>query len=317
MRGFLRGLTAFPKRRFLYALFVGLTAAMPVWAVTDILILQSHDSEPYQKTLAGFRSSLSNTKLDIAYQSLNTPDQSDTVALKQLLQTYHPKLILTLGTPATYSALTQTTKIPIVAGMIMNTDELSQNSQATGVGLSFSAAQQWQWLHRLLPDAQQIAVIYNPKQGTALFQALQKQALVDGITLVKAPATGAEDFPNLINNLPSQLDALWAVDGASTFNVSTIRELLLYSFRNRVPLIGLSSQWVKAGALYALDWDFDDIGEQAAEVAKSILLQGISPAAIPPQSPRKIRPVVNLKTAEHMKLQIPERLLSEMTEVSQ
>jgi putative ABC transport system substrate-binding protein len=317
MRGFLRGLTAFPKRRFLYALFVGLTASMPAWAVTDILILQSHDSEPYQKTLAGFRSNLSNTKLDVAYQSLNIPDKNDTSALKQLLQTYHPKLILTLGTPATYSALTQTTKTPIVAGMIMNTDELSQNSQATGVGLSFSAAQQWQWLRRLLPDAQQIAVIYDPKQGDTVFQSLQKQALIDGVTLVKAPATGAEDFPNLINNLPSQLDALWAVDGASTFNVSTIRELLLYSFRNRVPLIGLSSQWVKAGALYALDWDFDDIGEQAAEVAKSILLQNIAPASITPQSPRKIRPVLNLKTAEHMKLQISERLLSEMTEVSQ
>ncbi|MDD2760188.1 MAG: ABC transporter substrate binding protein, partial [Methylomonas sp.] len=115
--------------------------------------------------------------------------------------------------------------------------------------------------------------------------------------------------------LPPQLDALWTVDGTVAYNASAVRELLLYSFRNRVPLIGLSAQWVKAGALYALDWDYPDLGEQAAELATIILHEGRAPASLLPVFPRTVRPVLNGKTQEHMKLQIPERWLAEMAEV--
>ncbi len=119
----------------------------------------------------------------------------------------------------------------------------------------------------------------------------------------------------MLQNLLPQLDALWAVDGSVSYNAAAVRELLLYSFRNRVPLIGLSAQWVKAGALYALDWDYPDLGRQAAELADTILREGAAPKSLPPVFPRLIRPVLNAKTLEHMKLQITERWLAEIAEV--
>lgn len=286
-------------------------------AATEILILQSHDGEPYRQTLNGFQSGLADAKLQIVYQTLNLTQPLDAGALAQQLQNNPAKLIFTQGTPATRSALAEVKNTPIVASLILDTEELRQNPMATGVGLNFPVNLQWLWLRRLLPDARNIAVLYDPRQGTALFQAIQKQAETEGINLVQAPAVSAEHFPALMQTLPSQLDALWAVDGAAAYSPAAVRELLLYSFRNRVPLIGLSSQWVKAGALYALDWNYNDLGEQAAELAKEILLQGAMPASLPPQSPRRVRPVLNLKTAEHMKLQIPERWLPEMSEVFQ
>ncbi len=305
------------KAIFQWAAVLLMLISCSAFAVTDILVLQSHDSAPYQQTLAGFRSGLAKSKLEVAYHVLNIPDQSDVNILQQQLQTSQPSLILTLGTPATRLAMLQGSNIPIIAGMVLETDELRQNHHTTGVGLNFPVTEQWQWLRRLLPDARQIAVILDAQQGASVFQALQKLAVAEGITLIPATATNAEDFSTLMQNLPSQLDALWAVEGASAYNAAAVRELLLYSFRNRVPLIGLSAQWVKAGALYALDWDFSDLGLQTAELAKSILLQGSAPSSLLPQTPHKARLVFNLKTADHMKLQISERLLSEMSEVFQ
>jgi putative ABC transport system substrate-binding protein len=257
---------------------------------------------------------LAHSKLDVAYQSLAISSTADTEALSQLLQNYHPKLVLTLGTPATRASLIQIKDIPIVAGMILDTEELRRNTNSTGVGLNFSASLQWLWLRRLLPDARQIAVLYDPHLSTALFHALQTQAQTEGITLIQAPTDSAETFPALMENLPPQLDALWAVDGAA-YNTASIRELLLYSFRNRAPLIGLSAQWVKAGALYALDWNYSDLGAQAADLAKDILLKGTPPATLLPVSAREVRPVLNIQTAEQMKLHISERWLHEMSEV--
>jgi putative ABC transport system substrate-binding protein len=284
-------------------------------AATEILILQSHDSAPYRQTLAGFQSGLESGRLDAVYQTLILSSHTDDNALYGLLQNPETKLILTLGTPATRAALARVSGMPIVAGLVLDTGELSQNPRATGVGLNFPASLQWIWLRRLLPDARQIAVLYDPRQGLALFQELQKQARVEGIMLMPAPISVAEDLPALMQNLPPQLDALWAVDGASAYSAAAVRELLLYSFRNRVPLVGLSAQWVKAGALYALDWDYQDLGAQLADLARDILLKGISPASMPPLAPRKVRAVLNAKTAEHMKLQIAERWLPELSEV--
>lgn len=284
-------------------------------ATTDILIVQSHSSEPYQQALSGFQSDLTAKKINADYQTLSVSNGSDASALSQLMQNYQPKLLLTLGTPATRISMAQISKIPIVASLILETEELRRNTNATGVGLNFPASLQWLWLRRLLPDARQIAVLYDPNSGSGIFQALQKQAQAEGISLIQAPAADAKDLPVLMQTLPSQLDALWAVDGAAAYSTAAVRELLLYSFRNRVPLIGLSAQWVKAGALYALDWDYSDLGKQAAELAKDILLKGTPPASLPPQTPRKARLVLNMKTADHMKLQISDRWLPEMAEV--
>ena len=73
--------------------------------------------------------------------------------------------------------------------------------------------------------------------------------------------------------------------------------------RNRIPFVGLSQTWVKAGALYALDRDYEDIGAQCGELAVKIL-QGTSPSALPPVTPRKVVYSINLRTARHMKLDI-------------
>jgi putative ABC transport system substrate-binding protein len=91
-------------------------------------------------------------------------------------------------------------------------------------------------------------------------------------------------------------------------SLQTAEAILLFSFRNRIPFTGLSNSWVKAGALYALDRDYLDIGAQCGEMAHRIL-SGAAPSALPPARPRKLTYAVNLRTAEHMKLEIPAALL--------
>lgn len=285
------------------------------WAATDILVLQSHDSEPYRRTFDGFKSDLIARGMNADCETQVFRSDAETEALSQRLRNRPPQLIVTLGTPATRAVLALERTIPVIAGLVLDTDELRKYPNATGVGLNFPATLHWSWLRHILPEARQIAVIYDPQHGSALFQALQQQAHTESTTLIAAPAKDPEDLPALLQSLPPQLDAIWAVDGAAPFNSAAVRELLLYSFRNRTPLIGLSAQWVKAGALYALDWDYADLGAQIAELAGNVLQKSTAPSALTPQEPRKVRPVVNSRTAEHMKLQISERWLPEIAEV--
>ncbi len=305
--------------RALTRLGFGLCLFVPASSVlaTDILVLRSHDSQPYQQALQGFKNALAQHGMTADFDVQSVNESVTGTVLAEHLKQRPPQLLFTLGTPATRTALATQQTIPIVCGLLLDNEELLAHPHIASVGLDFPPNLHWQWLRRLLPDAQRIAVIFDPRHGTSLFQALQHQARAENIELIAIPALAPEDLPDLLQKLPTQLDALWAIDGVAAFNAIAVRELLLYSFRNRTPLIGLSAQWVKAGALYALDWDYADLGAQAAELAWSILAHGTSPASLPPQKPRKVMPVFNGKTAEHMKLQIPERWLPEITEVMQ
>jgi putative ABC transport system substrate-binding protein len=70
----------------------------------------------------------------------------------------------------------------------------------------------------------------------------------------------------------------------------------------------VSFSWVKAGALYALNRDYRDIGAQCGELAAKVLA-GTPVSSLPPAAPRKVVYSVNLKTANHMKLEIAQALV--------
>ncbi len=62
---------------------------------------------------------------------------------------------------------------------------------------------------------------------------------------------------------------------------------------------------MEAGAIFALDCDYRDIGVQCAEMALRII-QGAPVTSIKPSHPRKVTYSLNLKTAEVLKIDIPK-----------
>ena len=94
----------------------------------------------------------------------------------------------------------------------------------------------------------------------------------------------------------------------------TAKAILLTSFRNKVPFIAPSSAWVKAGALYSLEVDYNDIGVQTGEMADSVL-RGKRVGSITPQEPREVRYSLNLRTAEHMRLKFSGDIVSGAAQV--
>jgi len=84
--------------------------------------------------------------------------------------------------------------------------------------------------------------------------------------------------------------------------------IFLYTLRNKLPFMGLSPAFVKAGALMALAVDYQEVGAQCGGLAARIL-SGESPSSLPVTTPHKAILHINLKTAETIGIKIPaERL---------
>jgi putative ABC transport system substrate-binding protein len=63
----------------------------------------------------------------------------------------------------------------------------------------------------------------------------------------------------------------------------------------------MSPSWVKTETLYSLSWDYTDLGRQCSSIAGKVL-SVISAAGITPTIPDRVNYVVNMKTADHLKL---------------
>jgi putative tryptophan/tyrosine transport system substrate-binding protein len=275
-----------------------------------ILMVSSQETGPYKEVLSGFRQYIASQNGAAALLEEYSL-QGDAHKASQIFKdakARQAQLVFTVGSFATQAALQEASDIPTVASMILSADEIKQSPNATGVVLDFSLETQLQWLQKMLPQTKTIGVLFNPKENRAKIDAATKIARSLGLTLLTGEVEAPQALPEALDTLARQAETLWGITDQTVLSPQTAEPILLFSFRNRIPFIGLSTSWAKAGALYALDRDYKDVGMQCGEIAAKIL-QGTPVNTISPLSPRKVVYAVNLKTAEHMKIEIPQGLL--------
>jgi putative ABC transport system substrate-binding protein len=151
-------------------------------------------------------------------------------------------------------------------------------------------------------------VLFNTKENRDKVESAARVAQGLGLKLVMREVQTPRDLPQALDSMANQADALWGIADQMVLSPQTAEPILLFSLRNRIPLAGLSTSWVKAGALYALDRDYVDLGAQCGDMAMKVL-QGARASSLPLTTPRKVLYSLNLKTANHMKLDIPQPLI--------
>jgi putative tryptophan/tyrosine transport system substrate-binding protein len=272
---------------------------------THILVITNSNEGSYQEAVTGFKQKLSTpeniTFTELTLAQAKSANGSEIARIK-------PDLIYVLGGEATQWVSGQTSSIPIVATMVLKDDIFKQSANITGVSLSYSLKIQFQWLKRFFPQKKTVAILFNPNENAATVHTARDVSQQAGFNLVAIPVNSPKELPFALEQLTNNVEILLAIPDETAMSVNTAKAVLLASFSNKVPLIGLSDNWVKSGAFYALSWDYQDLGQQSAALAQKIL-DGAPVKTIPAEHPRKITYTINAKVAEQMNMEIPEDLL--------
>ena len=119
----------------------------------------------------------------------------------------------------------------------------------------------------LLPQARSIGLLYTtqPKELNALRMLASTRKLLVNERAVDA-GTGIHAA---LQELLLSSDALLAWPDAEIYNASTIRNILLATYRNKVPLLGFSGAYVKAGAVGAVFSTPQQIAAQSASIVQA------------------------------------------------
>lgn len=301
-------------RLFLVLMFISVwfwsTPLLAEKTVKILIILNAND-DPYREAVAGFKAQIATfVKPIITEQSLAQMQSSGAAEIERL----KPDIIFTLGNESLKWVNQHTSRIPIVATMVLREESFKQASNITGVSLSHPLSTQFQWLRKFFPQQTSVAILFNPAENAGTVKLAKDISLREGLKLVAIPVETPKELPYALEQLASNVELLLAIPDETVMSLNTAKEVLLASFINKVPLIGLSDNWVKSGAFYALSWDYADLGKQNALLAQKIL-NGTPVSAVTPEHPRKVAYTVNAKIAEHMNMDIPDEILKNAKKV--
>lgn len=299
-----------PASRKLFVLWL-LLAMAPLFSyaagsyAADAAVIKSMDIQPYNEALEGFKAVV---QASVREYSIEDSDSRDAVAAR--LKRREPDLIFALGTEALRLAKGELKDLPVVFAFVLTPGDVAGKNRGaiTGVSMNIQPLEQFKALLRILPEARRIVVIYDPAKTQRLISEGMEDARGLGLSLRTYGVKTKPEAINTLSRMKGNVDAIWMVPDATVLTPEFLEQLLLFSVGNRVPVIGVSDKHVKNGALFALSFDYEDIGRQAGEIANSILREG-DIEGIPIRKPRRSRLSLNLNTAGKMGITVPKTVI--------
>ena len=228
------------------------------------------------------------------------------------------------STPAALAAKAATTTIPIVFGVGGDPVRLglvASLSRPGGnvTGMSFLTnllvAKQFELLHELVPSAEMIGLLVNPKfpDTEVMTRDAQEAATARGKKLLVVTASTESDFNQAFATLVRERVGAILVP-AEPFFLSQRKRIVAMADRLAVPAIYSLREFAVDGGLMSYGTNLVETYRQVA-VYVGRILKGARPADLPVMQSTKFELVINLEVAKALGLQVPDKLLSLADEV--
>ncbi len=239
------------------------------------LLVLSERTTPYQSFAKAFRQ---NLLPNVHVSVLEHPEDFS-------INDQPPDLIVTVGVRATEQMMDKA--IPILAAMVPSAtyvDLLGKQTrvrQASAIYIDQPLPRQVALLSAALPEYRRVGVLYSAESQINL-KELRNELDRQGYQLVAKKVQGNESLSSDLEDVLEHSDVLLAIPDSTIFNSSYIRNILLSSYRKRIPIIGLSQAYVNAGALCAIFSTPEQLAEQTSAAANVFALTRHLPAPQPP-----------------------------------
>ncbi len=293
---------------FFLILSTGICSAVEQVTVSVVF---SSDIEPYRQSYEGFKTFFDEKKAVLSVSKHNLEKENAEAVCSQIKKE-RPDIVFVLGTKALQLAREKINDAPIVFAMVLNPGTIT-DSNIYGVLLDIPPEIKLKNIKIILPDKNNIGMIYSP-QSDILHQDVLHACTGLELKLVSKKINSRKGFPDVLEDISPQIDCFLMTPDTDIYFPKVAEHLLRTSVKNKFPVIGLSSTYVKAGALIAFDCDYEDLGRQAGELALGIL-SGEKQVNTQFVKPRKVKLSLNLLTAKILGITIPPEIINQASEV--
>jgi len=270
-----------------------LISAAPAYSA-DVLILGNSKLKPVADVIEGIKNSISASTV------IKSPEEAKH-ALERIVRKENAKVVIALGKDSIVYAGSLPESIPIVYGLVIDPIE-TKRENITGVYMATPVTEYVSFINRNLPSINKIGIIcVDQKKNYRSQSAVARKVIFHN-------ASNPYEFIGGLKVLGHNVDALLLVPDRDLITSKALEALYLFSFKEKIPVIGISEKYVKIGSLFSLGFDTSEMGRQIGQITNRVLTKG-SASGIQHSSPDKLNLYINSKTSETMSVEIPENLL--------
>lgn len=288
-------------------LFCALLGLLVAWtpvraAPPSVVVVTSERSASYDEVIAALVTRLAQGGISTGELAILTPDEMPKQAGMS------PRLWVVLGTAAAQVLDNSESKAPRLHLLQTRHSFLEIGARhrlrfpVSAIFLDQPVSRQLHLLRLAFPERKRIGLLLGPVSQIQE-PAFRAVAADLGLSIDSSLVEGSESLYPALQRLLDKADVLLAVADPVVYNTNTLQNILLSTFRTRVPLAAFSPAYVKAGALLALYSMPAQIGNQAAKVALAVLQGNPLPA---PQYPADFTVSVNAHVARALGVSLNE-----------
>lgn len=268
----------------------------------EVLILGDAKLKPVSDVIDGINKALS-------YNTTVKSPADVTDDLEGAVYREGAKAVVALGQDAVNLSLSLPESIPVIYGLVINPLE-TQRKNITGVYMATPVSEYTSFINKHFPGIKKLGIICDPVTRT-------RRCLNDKSSNVIAyNASNPYEFVAAISGMRNNVDALLLLPEKNLISQTAIEKTFLFSFRDKIPVIGISEKYVKMGSIFSLGFDEEAMGLQIGRLTlKTLSLE--SAEGLAPQSPDRFNLYINKKTAEAMNITIPGEVLKTAVRIYQ
>ena len=232
-------------------------------------------------------------------------------ALAQELVRLKVAVIVTSGTVAAQAAKHATSAIPIV--MATGTEETASLARpgANVTGLTSLSTgltgKRFELVREVVPQISRLAVLWHRGGSELALTELKAAARPSKVALQVLGVTTEDELPGAFSAMTKErARAVFVIADPMLF--SARQRISDLAIKLRLPSIHGPSEYVEAGGLLSYGPSYPDLFRRAAVYVDKIL-KGARPGDLPIEQPAKFELVVNLKTAQALRVTIPRAIL--------
>ena len=257
----------------------------------------------------------SNKKIVIDYQNAQG-EQANCNTIAQKFVNDKNDIIIAIGTPSAQSVVNLTKDIPVIVsgigdpiGARLVTNLNKPNVNVTGTINLPPIEKQIDLMHKLLPNAKKIGLLYCSSEINSIYQIKLAKEKLDslGLEYVDLTVANANEINQMMLSSVNKVDAIFSptdnIIANSMANVAMIEE------SEKLPVVCADAGMTKIGGTVTYSVDYYDMGILTAKKAIEVL-EGIKDIKnIPLETVDSYNFVVNTNMIKTLGLTIPEDIM--------
>lgn len=292
-----------------FLLLVSLTLLSGGARAIDVVVVLSERGPGYLEATEVMVAELGRAGLTVSDTDVRSANSLATALAQQT-----PRVIVTLGYESLRQVLEARPRVPVLAALIPRSgferllrDHASVRPAVAALYLDQPIGRQMDVIRLAFGAGHRVAVLLGPESSWQR-SLLTASAGAQGFSLQLAEVGASQTVAHALADVLDGADVLLALPDTQVYNATTVGNVLMSSYRARVPVLAFSPAYVRAGATLSLHSTPVQVGQQVALMVRQHLQAG---AVLTNQYPADFAITVNERVARSLDLDLNAAMLTE------